>query len=179
MKKFILIIILFLISIFVYVNVNASVDEIIIPDLAIRVRVIANSNSFYDQKMKMKVKEYIEKSISSKLVDVKDIEIARDIISSEIGNLDENIKDIFQENDYDKGYVIHFGDNYFPSKEYKGVYYDSGNYESLVVTIGEGNGDNWWCVLFPPLCLLEADDSDTSDVEYQFFVKKMIDKIFS
>ena len=68
--------------------------------------------------------------------------------------------------------------NYFPQKEFKGVTYEEGYYESLVVTLGSGSGDNWWCVLFPPLCLLEAEESEKDDVEYQFFVKELIDKYF-
>lgn len=64
--------------------------------------------------------------------------------------------------------------NYFPEKEYKGVKYDEGYYESLVITLGEGKGKNWWCVLFPPLCLVEAEESDK--VEYKFFIKELIDK---
>ncbi|MBO5530582.1 MAG: stage II sporulation protein R [Bacilli bacterium] len=54
--------------------------------------------------------------------------------------------------------------------------YKEGNYESLVVTLGEGKGDNFWCVLFPPLCLLEAEDNSSSEIEYKFFVKELIDK---
>ena len=164
---------------FVYINVNASVDEIVIPDAAIRVRVIANSNSIHDQTMKMKVKEYIEKNISPLLINIDNVVEARDIIQSQINNLDVGIREIFLKDDYDMDFLIHFGDNFFPEKDYKGVHYEKGKYESLVVTIGEGTGNNWWCVLFPPLCLLDASDNKSSDVEYQFFVKKMLDKIFS
>ena len=178
MKKIIFIIVTIIIAFFVYINVNAEGDDIIIPDAAIRVRVIANSNSLKDQSMKMKVKEYIEKEISIKLLGVSDVDSARSIISNDINMLDSGINSIFNENGYDVDYVVHFGDNYFPEKDYKGVHYKAGAYESLVVVIGEGNGDNWWCVLFPPLCLLEADDSDVNDVEYQFFVQKMVNKIF-
>ena len=53
--------------------------------------------------------------------------------------------------------------------------YDGGYYNSLVVTLGDGEGDNWWCVLFPPLCLMEENET-TSDVEYKFFVKSIIEK---
>ena len=181
MKKFFFIVIVIFVSIFIYIRVNADVnmDDIVIPDAAIRVRVIAHSNSIHDQSMKMKVKEYIENSISRKLVSVSNVEEARDIINGEIINLESGIQNIFDDYDYSMSYMVHFGDNFFPEKEYKGVHYEAGAYESLVVTIGEGNGDNWWCVLFPPLCLLEADESQSSDVEYQFFVKKMIDKIFN
>ena len=79
---------------------------------------------------------------------------------------------------YDTEFTINFGNNYFPDKEYKEVLYEKGYYESLVVTLGKGEGDNWWCVLFPPLCLLEAEDNNSSDVEYQLFVVKMLEKIF-
>ena len=181
MKKIIFIIIVFLLSIFVYVNVNAvsdDMDEIIIPDAAIRVRVIAHSNSIYDQSMKMKVKSYIEESISSKLFSVSDVDEARSIISSSIDSLDNGIRDIFLSEQYDLNYSIHFGSNYFPSKDYRGVHYEEGFYESLVVTIGEGKGDNWWCVLFPPLCLLEGDENSSNDVEYQFFVQKLLNRFF-
>ena len=77
---------------------------------------------------------------------------------------------------YDKDYKINYGYNYFPKKKYKSVTYKEGMYESLVITLGTGEGDNWWCVLFPPLCLVEADESTTSDAEYTFFIKEIIDK---
>ena len=175
MKKIILIVITLLVALFVYINVNAL--EIVIPDSAIRVRVIANSNSIEDQNMKMKVKKYVEREISPRLVGIDNINEARDIINSSIDDLDNGISSLFRDYGYDTKYSINFGDNYFPDKDYKGIHYDAGEYESLVVTIGSGNGDNWWCVLFPPLCLLEGDDTDTDDVEYKFFVKEMLSKI--
>ena len=73
---------------------------------------------------------------------------------------------------------MNYGINYFPEKKYKGVIYEEGYYESLVITLGKGNGENWWCVLFPPLCLMEGEDNNTDEVEYKSFVKEMIDKYF-
>lgn len=178
MKKIIFFVVVIVTFMFVYSYVNADVDEIIIPDAAIRVRVIAHSNAIHDQNMKMKVKEYIEKELSTKLVDVDSVDNARSIISNEIDNLNMGIKDLFESNGYDMNFIVHYGDNFFPDKEYKGIHYKAGAYESLVVTIGDGNGDNWWCVLFPPLCLLDAQESNTNDVEYQFFVQKLIQKVF-
>lgn len=179
MRKIILTIIIVVAAIFVYVNVNADVDAIVIPNAAIRVRVIANSNSIYDQSMKMKVKEYIEKSISPLLIDVESVTEARKIITNSTDELRIGIEKLFSEEGYKMNFNVNFGNNYFPTKDYKGVHYDEGEYESLVVTIGEGIGDNWWCVLFPPLCLLEASENETGEVEYQFFVSKMLEKIFS
>ncbi len=175
MKKIILIILIIIISIFVYINVNA---EVFIPNSAIRVRVVPNSNSVIDQNMKNKVKNYVSNYMSIKLNDVTDVDKAREIINNSTDELDENIKKIFRDNNYDMNYKINYGSNHFPNKVYKGVIYNEGDYESLVVYIGEAKGDNWWCVLFPPLCLLEADESDTGEVEYRSFVRDMINKIF-
>ena len=69
---------------------------------------------------------------------------------------------------------ISLGKNYFPSKEVYKVVYPEGYYESLVVSLGEAKGDNWWCVLFPPLCLVEAEES--SKVEYKLYIKEILDK---
>ena len=179
MRKLILFILTVIVAFFVYVNVNADIGEIVIPEAAIRVRVIANSNTIDDQSMKMKVKALIEKNISPLLVEIDNVEDARTIIRENISKLENDIEVFFDNENYNKDFIVNFGDNYFPEKNYKGVHYDEGNYESLVVTIGQGSGDNWWCVLFPPLCLLEADESDVDDTEYQFFVKEMLDKIFS
>lgn len=179
MKKLILIILTVIVAFLVYVNVNADVGEIVIPEAAIRVRVIANSNSINDQSMKMKVKAMIENNISPLLIGVDNVEDARTIIRDNLDTLESDIEAFFVNEDYNKDFVINFGDNYFPEKDYRGVHYDEGEYESLVVTIGEGVGDNWWCVLFPPLCLLEASENEVDDTEYQFFVAEMIDKIFS
>jgi stage II sporulation protein R len=179
MKKLILIILTIIVAFFVYVNVNADVGEIVIPDAAIRVRVIANSNSLLDQSMKMRVKDMLEKEMMPLLVDVDNVEEARNIIRDNIDSLEDDIEVFFDNNDYNMDFMVNFGDNYFPEKDYKGVHYNDGEYESLVITIGEGSGDNWWCVLFPPLCLLEASESEVDDTEYQFFVVEMLEKIFS
>ena len=175
MKKIIFVIVLFIIFLFVYINVNA---EIVIPSDAIRVRVIPNSNSVIDQDMKDKVKNYVSNYMMIKLDGIYDTNEARKIIVNSINQLNKDINDLFKKNNYDMNYKVIYGNNYFPNKVYKGVIYDKGNYESLVVYIGEAKGDNWWCVLFPPLCLLEASESETGEIEYRSLVKDLLDKIF-
>ena len=63
-----------------------------------------------------------------------------------------------QLNTYNIPYSLNLGQNYFPEKNYKGVTYDAGNYESLVITLGSGLGDNWWCVVYPPLCFTSGEN---------------------
>lgn len=149
-------------------------EESIIPEEAIRLRVIANSDSKYDQEVKMKVSERLQEDLFRLLKNTKGIENARKIIQENLPNIDQSIKQTLLDENYPLSYQIHFGDHYFPSKEYKGIQYEAGYYESILVTLGEGKGKNWWCVLFPPLCLIEAEESD--QVEYQFFLQKLIEK---
>lgn len=171
MKKFIVIILIILIT-FSYVKVIANK----IPEEAIRIRVVANSDSDYDQKIKQKVSTYLKGEMYNLLKNTKDINQARDIISNNIEKIDNNIYSILKKENYNLGYSINFGNNYFPEKTYKGITYDEGYYESVLVTLGKGEGENWWCVLFPPLCLIEAEESE--EVEYKFFLQELIEKIF-
>ena len=141
-----------------------------IPTDAIRIRIIANSNSDIDIEKKKEIRKNLEEEIYSLLKDAKTSSEARNLINENLDKLNILVDDKTNSN-----YDLSFGKNYFPRKVYKGIIYEEGEYESLVVTLGKGNGDNWWCVLFPPLCLLEGNE-DTKDVEYRFFVKDLIDK---
>lgn len=173
MKK-IIIILTMLTSILIYNEFKNN--EVIIPDTAIRLRVIPNSNSSLDQSMKNKVKKYLEKKTYATLSNVTDIEEARTKINDSLSNLDININKIFKDNKYNMEYTVDFGYNYFPEKKYRGLKYEEGYYESLVITIGEGKGDNWWCVLFPNLCLVDLENK--TNVEYKSWIVEQINKIF-
>lgn len=174
MKKVFVFILMLLLVVSVYKKSNDSVK---IPDSAIRFRILANSNSPRDQKIKEDIRDKIQKELYSLLQNSKSIDDSRKIINSNMSNFDEILKDSMKDIEY--SYSIDYGMHYFPSKTYKGITYDEGNYESLLVTLGSGKGDNWWCVLFPPLCLLEAEESsDVKDVEYKSFIKEIIEKYF-
>ncbi len=154
-------------------------EEILIPDAAIRFRVIANSDEKADQDIKMLVKNDIESEVLSDIKESKSIGETRTIINDNLPHYEEVVFNTLHKNNINQSFNINYGINHFPEKEYKGVRYDEGEYESLVVTLGEGKGKNWWCVLFPPLCLLDAKETKEKDkVEYKFFVKELIDKYF-
>lgn len=169
-------VILLLVIILIYIFIGNTISNVVIPDEAIRIRIIANSNSNQDQYIKKEVKNNLEPDIYNLLKNSQSIEESRNIINTSLDKIENNIKNTLQLLDSNTKYTVNFGLNYFPSKEYKGVIYNEGYYESLVVTLGEGKGDNWWCVLFPPLCLLEAEESE--EVEYKSYVKELIDKYF-
>lgn len=162
MKK--IIVFLFVLTI---IYISKSEEEIIIPTNSIRYRIIANSDSTKDQMLKMNIKEKLDEEILPILSDSNSIEDSRLLIKD---NLD-NIKNIVSK--YTDDFDVNYGKNYFPKKTYKGINYDAGNYESLVINLGSGLGKNWWCVLYPPLCLI---DENTNDVEYTTLVKEILKK---
>ncbi len=169
---------LIILSIIIVLLSLNKIKKITIPKESIRFRVIANSNSEHDQKTKKELVKNLYQEIETINNYSKDIKTSREIINNNIHNFEKVVEHTIQNETYKDDYDINYGENYFPDKEYKGVSYEEGNYESLVITLGDGLGDNFWCVLFPPLCLLEAEETDTNEVEYTSFIKEIIDKYF-
>ncbi len=148
-------------------------EQVKIPKESIRFRVIANSNTKKDQNLKKK----IVKNLSKKLVKTNnliDIESTRDYIKKDLPLFTDIVDKTLKENNYNRNFHINYGKNYFPEKNYNGILYEEGEYESLVVTLGEGLGENFWCVLFPPLCFVE----ENNEVEYKSVIKEIIEKYF-
>ena len=152
--------------------------KVVIPKESIRFRVIANSNKEEDQALKKEVVRNLSSNVKMLEFSPKDLINSRETIKNSLPDFQEVIEKTLEENQANLEYKINYGMNYFPEKEYKGVTYEEGEYESLVITLGNGLGENFWCVLFPPLCLLEADEEETEEVEYTSFVKEIIDKYF-
>ena len=171
MKRKIFLLLLGFIIIAVY---SQNETELSIPDTSIRLRVIPNSNNSKDINIKEQVKDYLETDIYTLLKNTDNIETARTIINENIPKIENNITNIFKDNNYNIPYELNFGYNYFPEKIYQGKVYEEGEYESLVIYIGEAQGDNWWCVLFPNFCLIDSQEKN----EYKSFFKELINKIF-
>ena len=174
MKKTILIIGLILFTYIIIGNVFSK--KVIIPNESIRIRVIANSNTDYDQKIKHAVKNLVEEDMKEFVSEKDNIFTVRNKILNNLDSFSEKINKLLKDNSYNLGVNVNYGLNYFPEKEYRGTKYNEGYYESIVVTLGKGIGDNWWCVLFPPLCMIEAQDSE--NIEYTTLVSEVINKYF-
>lgn len=177
MKK----IILFICAVLVLILLGGKTvsEDIIIPNESIRIRVIANSNSIKDQNLKKKVKKSIQVELTNMLKDAKSINDVRAVLNEKLDGIKYSVKNTININSNNNiKYDVNYGYNFFPQKTYKGVIYKEGYYESIVIKLGEAQGDNWWCVLFPPLCLMDEDEDNTSEVEYKSFVKELIEKYF-
>ena len=166
MKKIIVFLFAFMI---ITIGINET-ENIIIPKDAIRFRIIANSNSTNDQKLKLTVKNDVEKELYNLVEKASTTKEARAIIENNLDKVDSILKK------YDVQYEINYGNNYFPQKTYKGITYEEGNYESLVIKLGNSLGDNWWCVLFPPLCKLDKNQN-LNENEYRILAYDLINNV--
>ena len=144
----------------------------------IRFHVIANSDSEDDQELKKKVRDGLLTQINEELAaeavaraDREDKEIGLDMdqsrkyIESHLDQITKTAKTIVAAEGYDYDVKAELGCRYVPEKTYGNVVFPAGNYESLNVTIGSGEGQNWWCVLFPPLCLIGAKMPEDMECE--------------
>lgn len=130
-------------------------DVVVIPNEAIRLRILANSNSEQDQEIKRIVRDRVNAQITEWVSTLTSIEAAREKIIANLDILEATAKEVLEENGVNQKVQIDFGEVDFPTKLYGNFLYPAGKYEAVLITLGEGTGANWWCVLFPPLCFLD------------------------
>ncbi|MGG3799880.1 stage II sporulation protein R [Metabacillus fastidiosus] len=130
-------------------------EPVVIPDEAIRLRILANSDSDEDQALKRKVRDEVNKEITKWVEKLTSIEAARKLISDRLPEIERIVEDVMKEEELVQSYDVDFDNVSFPTKLYGDYIYPAGEYEAILITLGEGNGANWWCVLFPPLCFLD------------------------
>ncbi|MCL1935952.1 MAG: stage II sporulation protein R [Defluviitaleaceae bacterium] len=129
----------------------------------IRFHVLANSNSEYDQYVKMKVKETILEKIGYLIKDSRDIETTRNIILHNLKFIENEALNVVNQINY-MPVVANLTNVYFPTITYGNMTLPKGYYESLTISIGNATGDNWWCVMFPMLCFVEGSARPTEEL---------------
>lgn len=134
-------------------------------DGVIRLHVIANSDSSEDQNLKLKVRDEIIKEVGN-LEKSQSIEESRSYLESHLKDMENAALRVIKENGKTYSAKADLGVRWIPAKTYGDMYFPAGNYEALNVTLGKGEGHNWWCVLFPPLCLIEEDESAMEDLGF-------------
>jgi len=134
----------------------------VIPDEAIRLRILANSDSEEDQELKRLVRDRVNEQVTVWVENITEIEEARKLIESRIPELEEIVANTIKEAGKDNEFTVEYGEDIaFPAKLYGSYLYPAGEYEAILITLGEGQGANWWCVLFPPLCFLDFFNGTT------------------
>lgn len=152
-------------------------QEVIIEDISsklIRFHVIANSDGELDQKLKLKVRDEVLKYIQPLLKDSKDIEESRSILKAENENIINIAKETIEENGYNYNVDSTLTKEYFPIKNYGNITLPQGKYEAYRIIIGSGEGQNWWCVMFPPICFVDLTKGEVAYEETENQMKKVL-----
>ena len=129
----------------------------------LRFHVIANSNTKEDQALKLKVRDEIGAFLKEKLSDAKNLAECEETVNANLEEIELCADAVIAKEGYDYtvNAMVHTTD--FPKKTYGSYTFPKGEYRALNVVIGDGSGENWWCVMFPPLCLLEAKEENKED----------------
>lgn len=162
-KRFFIVLILF--AIFTFISAISYVEAVSkdISNSVFRLHVIANSDSKEDQDLKYKVRDSILKYIN----ELSDKCTSKDEVISLVNDKQEELysiaKKVIEENGYNYDVSIKIGNFEFPTKSYGDISFPAGNYDALRIEIGEASGQNWWCVMFPPLCFVDVTSGIVPD----------------
>lgn len=128
----------------------------------IRFHVIANSDSLKDQALKIKVRDRVMKEMHDKF-NTKDIKEAQRIVNENLEYVEKVAREEMKKYGYNYSVKAVLGESKFPTKSYGSIALPAGTYNALRVVIGSGEGKNWWCVLFPPLCFIDVKNGLTDE----------------
>ena len=134
-------------------------------DSVVRLHVLANSDSEGDQALKLKVRDAIIEVVTPAVKDCRSQSEAIAAIGGVMGQIECAAREVIQDEGFDYSVAVEIGEEYYPTRTYESCAFPEGEYVSLRVYIGEGEGQNWWCCLFPPLCLSasSADDKQSNE----------------
>jgi len=137
-------------------------QQIPLQDSVLRLHVIANSDSLADQALKMEVKNRIVEVMQSEFSTAASKQEAWDRAVRNKAVIEKTARQVVADWGYSYPVKVEMGEYQFPTKTYGNLVLPQGNYEAVRVVIGQGQGQNWWCVLFPPLCMVSSSDEGLS-----------------
>lgn len=159
---------------------QSSVSAYCNADSIFRLHIIANSNSAEDQAVKLEVRDAVLEYEAENL-DAVSAAKTREELMTHGAELLEIIEGVLRSNGFDYGAQMLVGTFPFPDREYNGVLYPAGDYDAFRVILGDGAGENWWCVMFPPLCILKSDNGKINTdetIEFESVFVKLFKLLF-
>ncbi|MCR8850014.1 stage II sporulation protein R [Rossellomorea sp. SC111] len=144
-----------ILSLYIPKQEMAAQETMVIPEEAIRLRILANSDLDGDQNVKRLVRDEVNKEITKWVSTLTSQDEAKAVIKEGLPQLQKIAEDVVAAEGMDQSVKVEFGKVDFPTKLYGQYLYPAGEYEAVLITLGKGEGANWWCVLYPPLCFLD------------------------
>lgn len=154
MKKIVILTLLLIISLSGCVDTKNRKQD------CVRIHIRANSNSEIDQSVKLDVRDAVVNYLTPLLSDCKSSDDAKEVIRNNLGALKKTSDDVLLDKGFSYRATVRISEEKFPYRKYDDVSFPAGVYDALIVELGEGTGNNWWCVCFPPLCFVPDDGSE-------------------
>lgn len=145
-------------------------------DECIRIHIRANSNMTIDQTVKYEVRDAVVNYLTPIVSEIDSFSKAKSIVSNRLDEVEKVAENVLEKRGYRYGATAKLKREHFPARSYSGYTLEEGVYEALIIELGEGTGNNWWCVLFPPLCFTPKGEGDT--IEYRSKLGELCKKIF-
>ena len=142
----------------------------------IRIHVRANSDSDEDQSVKLAVRDAIVPYLAPLSVGIKDKQTMWTLLESKRQEIAKTANDTLLSCGYTYGSRVKLGREHFPTKSYGDLTLKEGEYDAVIVELGAGEGKNWWCVAYPPLCFIAAEETGKEEVEYRSWIARLFKK---
>lgn len=141
----------------------------------LRLHIRANSNSEYDQNIKYKIKDVVVTELTPLVKNMTDKQSMMRVLEQNIPHIESVVDNKLIELGQTYTCNIRLCEERFPTRSYEELTLGAGVYDALIIELGTGKGDNWWCVAFPPLCFVTAE-GDGDEVQYKSVIKEWIRK---
>ena len=144
----------------------------------LRIHIRANSNSRIDQNIKYTIKDDLFNYLTPLVSQCNSFDEVVDMIDENINDMENLCDNILTDNGFSYTSKIMINEEYFPTRAYGEYVLESDFYDAIIVNLGEAKGDNWWCVVYPPLCFLNAKNVDKNNIVYKSKILELINKFF-
>ena len=140
----------------------------------LRIHIRANSNDLVDTNIKHEIKDLVCEYLTPLFADCNEIEKAEKILTANLKNIERVVDNLLLSKGFTYTSSARLNNEYFPTRTYKELVLESGYYDALIIDLGQAKGDNWWCVIYPPMCLAD----NTKNIVYKSKLLQIISKIF-
>jgi stage II sporulation protein R len=147
-------------SVAAYTHIYSAVTQLNIAENVMRFHVMAHANSFEEQELKDYVSAEILDEFADVLANFNNIEEAREMLAQMLPELQEYAQRLVRNAGFEHAVSAEITNTFFPTQVYGSIAFPPGNYDALQITIGDGDGQNWWCLMFPPLCYVDMTATD-------------------
>ena len=178
-KKIFISVIFVITAIAVAYIVEAYTGMAKINDKVIRFHVLANSDNVFDQQLKYKVRNNVINKFNSEFESISSKSDSEKLIIEKISEIREEAEAIIQQEGYDYDVNVYYGNFKFPRKMYEDIVLPEGYYDAVRIEIGKAEGQNWWCVMFPPLCFVDFGQDKNAEPVLDIQTEKKLQEVLT